>query len=660
MSIDNVNVTATTTSPCSTPTAQPTALQFANITDSTIQASFTASTSTATNSYIIIQSFNPVLSANPVNGTMYKTGDNIGDGTVIGITPGTSLTATNLNPSATYYFFVIAANFGCTGAPYYYNVNPLTGSATTLAGANVCTAPPSQAGNLTFSSVGTNTAIGTFTTIAVADEYLVVRSTNSTLANQPIKGTIYNPGDNLGNGVVVARGAANNFNATALAPNTQYYFFVYALNSMSCNSGPTYNTINPLTATVTTLPLSPCTVPSVQPTGLSLTATNTYISGSHSGSTNADSYLVLYSLSPGLSAQPVNGSTYNAGDNIGNAKVGSTSSSTAFLINFLTPGTKYYFFVFAANQNCTGGSKYLLVNPLIGDATTTVAPAMNYYFGNLHSHTSYSDGHKDRPGGTPADAYTYAKNSLCFDFLGVAEHNHAAAGMNVNNYRPGLAQARAATTPNFLALFGMEWGVISNGGHVLVYGSNDLYGWETNNYHQFVPINNYVGTPESNGTTGLFRKVNQLGEKGFAMLAHPEVGDFNDISNLPLIATADSAIIGSAIQTGPAFSTDTSYSDPGSMTYFLSYFMQMLARGYHVGPTIDHDNHNTTFGRTSQSRLAVIAPSLDSANFYNAMRSRHFYASEDCDTRVSFILNNHMMGTIASGQYCSCNYCVCK
>jgi hypothetical protein len=43
----------------------------------------------------------------------------------------------------------------------------------------------------------------------------------------------------------------------------------------------------------------------------------------------------------------------------------------------------------------------------------------------------------------------------------------------------------------------MEWGVISNGGHVLVYGTNQLIGWETNNYNVYVPKSNYLGTPNT-------------------------------------------------------------------------------------------------------------------------------------------------------------------
>src|SRR5262245_14254422 len=47
---------------------------------------------------------------------------------------------------------------------------------------------------------------------------------------------------------------------------------------------------------------------------------------------------------------------------------------------------------------------------------------VNVYFGNLHSHTSYSDG-----SGTPEDAYRHARFEAHLDFLAITEHNHDKA-----------------------------------------------------------------------------------------------------------------------------------------------------------------------------------------------------------------------------------------
>ena len=92
----------------------------------------------------------------------------------------------------------------------------------------------------------------------------------------------------------------------------------------------------------------------------------------------------------------------------------------------------------------------------IGFSVSVNSQPLNYYYGNLHSHTAYSDGNKDAATSgvsTPAGSYAYAKLSLHFDFLGIAEHNHYSSannpGMLLALYSQGLAQAAAATTPTF-------------------------------------------------------------------------------------------------------------------------------------------------------------------------------------------------------------------
>lgn len=646
ISIDNFKVTGVPAVSCTAPSANPTALVFNTLSNTTLSASFTAPVAAPQN-YIVVQSNFSSLSAPPQNGTTYAAGDNIGDGTVISIASSTSFTATALNPLSTYYFYIFSVNNLCSGGPLYLATNPLTGNATTLAGTANCTAPAAQPVTLSFPSVSSNTIQGSFIASA-ADEYLVVRSTAATLSANPVNGTTYNTGDALGNGIVISRNAATAFSTSGLTSATTYYFTIFALNAQNCNNGPAYLITNPLKGNVATSAISACTVPAAQPANLSIAPNNTSVTGSFSPSATADSYLILYNTTGTLSALPQNATTYSAGTAIGNATVGAVTNTTAFTINGLSASTTYYLFVFAANTTCTGGPKYYTTTPLTATTATTAAAQYNYYFGNLHAHSYYSDGNKDLVNATPASDFTYAKNSLCFDFLGISEHNHAGAGMTLSKWQPGLAQAAAATTSNFLGLYGMEWGVISGGGHVIVYGQDKLMGWETNNYDVFVPKSDYTGTPSTTGTTGLFRTINTISPSAFATLAHPATSDFNNLTSIAYNSTADSAIVGVALESGPAFSASTTYNDPSSIT-FLSYYTKLLSKGYKLGPTIDHDNHNTTFGRTTYARLAVIAPSLDTTAFYKAMKNMHFYATEDCDTRIMLTVNNQLMGSSLAG-----------
>src|SRR5690348_15289115 len=111
--------------------------------------------------------------------------------------------------------------------------------------------------------------------------------------------------------------------------------------------------------------------------------------------------------------------------------------------------------------------------------TSLKGQQLNYYFGNIHSHTGFSDGNKDslKSGvSAPGGSYDYARLSQNFNFLGVSEHNHYSSshnpGFKRQLYQLGLNMADDANDEgHFLAMFGMEYGVSSQyNGHVLVYG----------------------------------------------------------------------------------------------------------------------------------------------------------------------------------------------
>ena len=548
----------------------------------------------------------------------------------------------------------------CTGGPLYYTTTVLTGSATTIAGLPPCAAPTNQPTILSFGSSTTNSINGSFTA-TTADQYLVVRSTSSTLSANPTNAVSYNSGDVLGNAVVVQRSAITSFTANGLAPNTPYFFFVFSLNNQACINGPAYNVNAPLTGTQSTIPLPPCATPTSQGTALSLATSNTSISGTFTSVSDADNYLIIKSTAATLGATPSDNVDYNIGDVFGNGTVLTNATSSTFYATGLNPNTTYYFYIFSANKICSGGTKYNSINPLTGNSTTTNTGLNNFYFGSLHSHSDYSDGNADNPGFTPSQDYDYAKNSLCMDYLGISEHNHFSSpnnpGNQIDNYHSGATQANTFTSlnPNFLALYGMEWGVISGGGHVVIYGNgmDNLWGWESgsgtwgpsNNYDVFVPKSVY------RGSTGLFKTINDnITTNTFATLAHPSLGDYNKLDT-SYDAVADNAIVGTAVESGPAFSTNTTYSNPGSSLSYLYYYQLMLAKGYRLGPSIDHDNHNTTFGRTTTSRTAVVAPALTKASFVSAMRNMNFYATQDCDIKVDFTINTKTMGSSLADRF---------
>lgn len=278
----------------------------------------------------------------------------------------------------------------------------------------------------------------------------------------------------------------------------------------------------------------------------------------------------------------------------------------------------------------------------------------NFYFGNIHSHSSYSDGNKDSTASGyyyPGQDYSYAKASYHMDFLGIAEHNHYSSnnnpGMHVAHYSMGLYQADTANNNGtFVAMYGMEWGTISQGGHVVVYGVPQLIGWEsgsggwgaTNNYNIFC----------AKGDFSSFWPILRSYPTAFCTLAHAQTNDYeNLLDGAAYNANTDSVVTGVAIRSGNANSTTTTYTDPAA-TLYEDKFLKALAKGYHVGPSIDHDNHFTTFGRTNKGRTVILAASLNRDSIMAAFKASRFYASDDWNAQVNFTINGKVMGTTST------------
>ncbi len=293
--------------------------------------------------------------------------------------------------------------------------------------------------------------------------------------------------------------------------------------------------------------------------------------------------------------------------------------------------------------------RILIIIPLL--CSISVFCQYNFYFGNIHSHTAYSDGNKDSATTgykTPGSDFYYAKSSYHMDYLGIAEHNHFSStnnpGMHVAHYSMGLYQADTSNNNGtFVAMFGMEWGTISQGGHVVVYGVPQLIGWESGS-GGWGPTNNYdVFCAKGDFTS--FWPIVRTYPAGFCTLAHAQTNDYeNLLDGAAYNANTDSVIKGIAIRSGSAMSTTTNYTDPAA-TLYDSKFLKALAAGYHMGPTIDHDNHYTTFGRTNKGRTVVLANSLNRDSIMAAYKAVRFYASDDWNAQVNFTINGKVMGT---------------
>lgn len=121
-------------SPCTTPTAQPTALILNATGQTTASGSFTDASPSATG-YLVIRTTSSTLAALPIDDTSYATGANTYFGTggfVQSVGSATTFNATGLSSGTTYYFWVFSYNSGtCLGGPKYLTATPLSGNTTT-------------------------------------------------------------------------------------------------------------------------------------------------------------------------------------------------------------------------------------------------------------------------------------------------------------------------------------------------------------------------------------------------------------------------------------------------------------------------------------------------------------------------------------------------
>ncbi|MEZ0005859.1 hypothetical protein ABH942_001216 [Flavobacterium sp. 28YEA47A] len=119
-----------------------------------------------------------------------------------------------------------------------------------------CVAPVITGADVTVSGI-THSSANVAVTSAIADAYLAVISTSSTLSAAPANATSYNVGDSLGGGTVAYKGTNATFSLSGLIENTPYYIFVFPYNNTNCTGGPLYFTETSINKAFST-PVAPC------------------------------------------------------------------------------------------------------------------------------------------------------------------------------------------------------------------------------------------------------------------------------------------------------------------------------------------------------------------------------------------------------------------
>lgn len=215
---------------CVSPAAQPSSLTLSPTTTS-VSGSFTASPSA--DHYLVVMTESPTMSAQPEDDVFYKSGDIIGNGTVVSFLSATEFrTNGTLNGARPYYFHIFGGNTFCMFGPKYNKQHPLTGSITTMPDAPAAlTLRENGYERVTLNSVAN--AAGNRVVVAVTEEYARDNNNNITINGkfgQP-SGAV-NVGDELENGgrIVYVGNASDPITVEGLEHNNLYHFRAWSVD----------------------------------------------------------------------------------------------------------------------------------------------------------------------------------------------------------------------------------------------------------------------------------------------------------------------------------------------------------------------------------------------------------------------------------------------
>ena len=320
--------------------------------------------------------------------------------------------------------------------------------------------------------------------------------------------------------------------------------------------------------------------------------------------------------------------TFSLADATGSSITGTVSYITGSLLAVFQPGLSLatnaaYTATLAAGIADAYG--YTLTQPVVwsfttGEGAPVLPDGMHAYFGDLHSHTGYSDGK-----GTPAEAYVSGR-ARGLGFLSVTDHSNWFDVGGVE-WADELVQANSATVDGaFVGLRGFEW-THDTVGHINVYASDTYVNAKVAPYNDLTTFYNWLVTTAATGTA-------------VAQFNHPweEYGDFNHFA---YNAAADGVIQLQELSEGDA-------DVPGSYHSFEAAYRQSLAAGWHVGATANSDAHNADWGSKTPHRTGIVAPNLTQADLLEAMRAQRTFATEDSTLALTMRANGTWMGSVIS------------
>ncbi len=281
-------------------------------------------------------------------------------------------------------------------------------------------------------------------------------------------------------------------------------------------------------------------------------------------------------------------------------------------------------------------------------------PKYSLYFGQLHSHTTYSDG-----SGSLDDALTYINNisdNDNIDFVAFTDHSNYFDTKTEINPEAALYDKNLMTVgsralwnefKSKIATFNASSsnrGVIALGGFEMTWsgGPGHMNTWNTEGV---VSRNNATLNSKTNdaGMKAYYALLSQSqGVDSVSQFNHPgsTFGTFSDFAYLD--PTIDSRV--SLVEVG------NGEGAIGSGGYFpsYSYYTMALDKGWHLAPTNNQDNHKGKWGNANDARDVIITDNFTEEGIYDALKDHKVYATEDKNLEITYTVNNEFMGSIIS------------
>ena len=281
----------------------------------------------------------------------------------------------------------------------------------------------------------------------------------------------------------------------------------------------------------------------------------------------------------------------------------------------------------------------------IGEAT------FQRYFGQLHSHTQYSDGAgslesalayiKALPDSANVDFVAFTDHSNYFDKSGAANPEGALYDMSQateysqqtwKSYKDAVAAFNAENAGSKVAIAGFEMTWSGGPGHINTFNTPGIV--SRNN----TTLNNKT---KDAGLQAYYKLLSQTeGVDSISQFNHPGTtfGNFIDFGYWD--AVVDTRMYMVEVGNGEG--------QIGAGGYYPSYeqYIMALDKGWHVAPTNNQDNHKGRWGNANDARDVILTDDFSESGIYAALRARRMYATEDKNLELDYTVNGNMMGSI--------------